>query len=97
LKIRKEETKGDKIARRQVARVMDYKRTFNSEQGKRVLYDLFSAHYMLGSSFSKDPHEIAFREGQRQVLLRILTILKTNPEEMERLIKESHDHVTASD
>ncbi len=59
-----------------LAKYKDYQRTFNSEQGQRVLYDLMNEHYFLRSSFDQNPYEMAFREGQKNVILRIMTILK---------------------
>lgn len=83
------------MAKRQVARVMDYKRAFASEQGMRVLYDMMSSHHVLGSTYVKgDALDMAFREGQRQVVLRILTIMKTDPSKMEKLIGEANSHVS---
>jgi hypothetical protein len=54
---------------------IDYLVTFNSKEGERVLADLTSAYYHR-SSFSKDPYETAFKEGQRAVIVRILNLLK---------------------
>lgn len=53
-----------------------YQITFNTPEGIKVLADLTSAYYRRGS-FSKDPYETAYREGQRSVLIRI----KNNLEE----------------
>jgi len=53
----------------------DYYATFKSKEGERVLADLESAYYHR-SSFSKDPYETAFKEGQRAVIVRILNLLK---------------------
>ena len=53
----------------------DYQTTFNTKEGERVLADLESAYYHR-SSFSKDPYETAFKEGQRAVIVRILNLLK---------------------
>ena len=54
---------------------IDYLVTFSSKEGERVLADLTSAYYHR-SSFSKDPYETAFKEGQRAVIVRILNLLK---------------------
>ena len=59
---------------------IDYLVTFNSKEGERVLADLTSAYYHR-SSFSKDPYETAFKEGQRAVIVRILNLLKKNKSE----------------
>lgn len=54
---------------------IDYLVTFSSKEGERVLADLTSAYYHR-SSFSKDPYETAFKEGQRAVIVRIINLLK---------------------
>jgi hypothetical protein len=53
----------------------DYKTTFNTKEGIRVLADLESAYYHR-SSFSKDPYETAFNEGSRAVIVRIKNLIK---------------------
>jgi hypothetical protein len=53
----------------------DYLITFSTQEGERVLADLQSAYYHR-SSFSRDPYETAFKEGQRAVIVRILNLLK---------------------
>lgn len=89
-----QKSRGRKLAEKQVAKVYDYKKTFGSEQGKRILADLFSSHYVMNSTYTRsDALEMAFREGQRQVVLRILTILNMDPINMKRQIEESHDYV----
>jgi len=53
----------------------DYKQTFTSKEGERVLKDLMEAYYHR-ISFSRDPYATAFNEGQRAVIVRILNLLK---------------------
>jgi hypothetical protein len=48
-------------------------------EGETVLADLQSAYYRR-SSFSKDPYETAYREGQRSVIIRILNLLEEDKE-----------------
>lgn len=58
-------------------RVMDYQHTFALGRGVNVLRDL-RAQYMQRSSFVPgDPHATAFREGQRDVVLAIESMLRT--------------------
>lgn len=76
---------------KQVDKVIDYKVFFGTSEGKEVLYDLMKSSNMLQSSFSTDPYEMAFNEGQRNVVLRILTILKTDPMELKKFI-EAREH-----
>ena len=56
-----------------------YLSTFTSTEGETVLADLQSAYYRR-SSFSKDPYETAYREGQRSVIIRILNLLEEDKE-----------------
>ena len=53
----------------------DYKTTFSTKEGERVLVDLESAYYHR-SSFTKDPYETAFNEGSRAVVVRILNLIR---------------------
>jgi hypothetical protein len=70
------------------SRVLDYQRTFSTESGKRVLHDLMVECHVLGSSFSKDPSLMAFKEGEKNVMLRIMKLLNININEIEEHIKE---------
>ena len=59
----------------------DYKITFGSDQGKKVLNDLDLRFHSFVSTFSKDSaYETAFLEGQRSVLLFIKAMIKKNKE-----------------
>lgn len=77
---------------RQIAKLIDYKTVFGSAQGKRVLYDMMKAAHMLETSFvKKDSHEMAFREGERNNVIRILAILKMDPEKLRQMIQEGEE------
>ena len=56
-----------------------YQRIFKSEDGEKLLEDLEKRCNVESTSFSKDPYETAFREGQRSVILHIKNILKQKP------------------
>ena len=53
----------------------DYKLTFATKEGEAVIADLKSAYYHRGSYSKNDPHETSYREGQRSVIIRIITEL----------------------
>mgnify|MGYP000346423679 CR=1 FL=1 len=54
----------------------EYYNTFvRSPSGAKVLEDMKRAHYFYGSTFSKIDGEQELREGGRNAVLRILTIL----------------------
>ena len=81
----------------QVDLVIDYKAVFNSEDGQRVLFDLMKNNYMLAPTYTSSLHEMALREGSRNAILRILSILKVEPEELKKQIavgmEREHEYV----
>jgi hypothetical protein len=53
-----------------------YRRAFNTEDGERVLRDLKARFSFEASTFVPgDPHQSAFREGQRDAVLLIVRML----------------------
>ena len=47
--------------------------------------------YLTPLIFDKDTNEMAFNEGQRNIVLRILTILKTDPLQLKKFIEEREE------
>jgi DNA-binding GntR family transcriptional regulator len=80
------------MQRKRIVRTQDYHQTFTSEHGNRVLLDMMNRHYVLSSCFSSDALEMARREGERNVILRIMQSLKADPEQLAKLIREADDH-----
>jgi hypothetical protein len=75
--------------KRQSGRIIDYQATFSSERGRRVLLDLMKAHHMMSSTYSPVVREeIYIREGERNVILRILSFLNVDQKQLEELIRE---------
>lgn len=61
-----------------------YNNVFNvSPSGRAILEDMMNAHSFHNTTFSVDPYTMAFKEGERNVVLRILTILDTYKKEVE--------------
>lgn len=64
-----------------------YKETFSTPNGKLVLDDLENDCYLNRSTISDgsnvDPYQIAFREGQRSVILKIKNLM--SDEQLKRL------------
>jgi hypothetical protein len=75
-------------ALRQQTRASDYQATFNSETGKRVLEDMHIQHFMRTPTFSRDALEMAKNEGERNVVLRIMSILGIDIDALNKLTKE---------
>ena len=55
---------------------------------REVLKDMCAAHHVFDVGFDSDPIELARMAGERNVVLRILTILKSKPEDIVDLAKE---------
>lgn len=79
----------EKVFREELASVTDFKNVFETKQGSRVLSKLMRDNFMLDTTFAATPHEMAMREGARNVILQILSKLETHPEQLRELIKES--------
>lgn len=57
-----------------------YRRTFNTADGEEVLRDLKSRHGFETTTFSDNPYETAFNEGQRATVLLIVRMLAEGKE-----------------
>ena len=79
-----------KVAQRSIAKVHAYRKTFSGPDGQRVLLDLMAAHGMLHSTFPSDGdvNKMLIKEGERNVVLRILALLKEDPKKLEERIAE---------
>lgn len=76
--------------------IESYQKVFRGPHGEEVLYDLMNTHWILRSTAigAKDQYEQAFREGERNAVLRILTILKADPKQLrERIEAHAQDMV----
>ena len=90
-----------RLRRRALAGYKQYRDIFSSAVGKKILYDLMRQFFVLSPTFKPkflrtlsgdhtiqcDPYETAYREGQRNVVLYILTKMKTDITKMEKLIE----------
>lgn len=79
----------DEHNRRQLAKLADYRHCFNTSHGTAVLKDLIYIHGIMRMSLSTtDPQKIAFNEGQRAVVSRILRLLEKDPKRQAEKLKE---------
>lgn len=75
-------------------RIYDYGTVFTSEAGKRVLDDLRVSFSRRTSHTPNDPYTTAFREGQRDVVLRIERLIEQaldpsfSPDQLSTLLEE---------
>lgn len=66
----------------------DYRATFETEAGARVLADLYRFCLMDQPSFAVDPAVTAFNEGRRRVFLRILGLMRLSDQDVLKLSRE---------
>jgi hypothetical protein len=90
----KEAAARKKFIDKQIAKPREYRRIFKTEAGKNVLNDLIDTHFVMRPTIDKDSHTTAYNEGQRMVILRILTMLNTDPEAIKQRIEESNNYVS---
>jgi len=57
-----------------------YRRTFNTDDGEQVLSDLKKRFAFETTTFSGDPYQSAFNEGQRAAVLLIVRMLSEEKE-----------------
>tara|TARA_R110000868_G_scaffold380551_1_gene646568 strand:+ start:708 stop:989 length:282 start_codon:yes stop_codon:yes gene_type:complete len=69
--------------KRTLALAVDYKLTFSSDHGLRVLRHLMRRHGMMNSTFDSDPHTSAYLEGQRAVVIEIMKKLRIDVKKLE--------------
>lgn len=72
-----------------VETINHYKKTFTSDSGHKVLLDMIKASGMLNTSFDISPHQMAFNEGQKALVLRILRTIETDPAKLLELINKA--------
>ncbi len=62
----------------------DARLVFNTAEGRNVLDDLKARYCINTTTFSVDPTETAYREGQRTVILYIMNLIEeTTPQELQ--------------
>ena len=71
----------DRRVKARLKKIKAYQDVFNSPLGSKVLHDMMRAHGLL-SAHPVNPQEMALKEGERLVVLRILSFLKINPQEL---------------
>lgn len=63
-----------------------YRTLLNTKDGQIVMKDLQARYHIHGSTFSIDPNETAYREGQRTVVLFLLSMLQ-EPKTREEIVE----------
>ena len=66
----------------------DYKSTFSTDHGLRVLYDLMKNSFFMNSTYSNNVNDVMYREGMRNVVLMILQNIELDISEVRERIKQ---------
>lgn len=75
----------------QIGIIQAYQKVFGGPNGKIVMDDLMRVHGMMNSSFTGKgiDGEIYFKEGERNVVLRILAYLKLDVNKLQERIEDA--------
>jgi len=65
--------------------LLAYRNTFGTEKGKVVLNDLIR-RFVLRPNMHDNPNRLAFNEGERNVVLMILTTLNINEDDLRERV-----------
>ena len=80
--------------KRAIASVQNFKDTFSTIHGKKVLWELMRETGFNSTNFSQDPYVTSFNEGSRNTVLYILKRLNVDVKTIEAKIEqgEAQDH-----
>ena len=82
-----------KRAKRGLANVYDYQKTFTTPHGKKVLWHLMKRNGVLDSVIEPgDPYITAHNDGRRCAIVEILGRLKINPDKLEQMVKQAEEN-----
>ena len=70
-----------------------YKDIFSSQSGKIVLHDLMKKGHMLKSTYAPtDPYSSAFQEGERNIVLKIMSNLEFTETQLSDMMSEAKQY-----
>jgi len=71
--------------------ILAYRRLFNTEDGKLVLNDMCKMCHFNASTFDPDPYQSANNEGKREVILRIMRTVESDPRELFKFLEGNQE------
>jgi len=87
----------DKQSEIMLKSIRDYKDTFETSCGEKVLLDLMKVGKMTGQSFVPgDPHQTSFNEGSRWIVGHILTQLKKDEHDLIKMIEKGEENARSN-
>jgi hypothetical protein len=79
-----------KKAKESLDLLLAYRNVFGTAQAEKVVNDLIK-RYMLRSSMDDSPNRLAFHEGERNVVLFILTMLNIDEDKLRERVNNVKD------
>lgn len=76
---------------KRLATISKYQKVFSSPEGQDVLRDMMATHGITSSIFGSSDREMLLKEGERNVVLRIFTILKLNVNDIKQRMEQAHE------
>jgi len=76
--------------KKRVRRVKDYQFIFKGKEGNRVLADMLERYHVLGPVMDESSLQIAYKEGQRNVVLEILALLHIDEYKLIQRLEERY-------
>lgn len=80
-------------AARAVKKVQQYQKVFSGPDGRAVLYDLMQSAGMLTIIPDPNPNEALVQQGERNMVLKILLMLKADTQQLLERIEEHDDEM----
>ena len=78
---------------KEVSLIKSYKNVFSTESGKKVMFDLMERFGMLHAPYNPESNKVLYTEGQRSVVLHIMSMKDTDPKALELLMQEAVDNI----
>lgn len=83
----------DKSDQKDLVKRKMYRAFFKHRFGEQILRDLMKTHWVLASTFVRgDREESILREGERNVVLRILSILQVDPKKLQAMLEQEENN-----
>jgi len=79
-----------KVAKKTVVKYNAYKKVFSGPEGKLVLEDMMANHGMMAPMYKGNVKDMLIKEGERNAVLRILTILNVDITALKERIEHAN-------
>lgn len=77
------------LLEKQTSTIIHYQSLFKTHDGLDVLNDLMKKNHIFNGTFDKDPMVMAFREGQRSVIVEIIHTLGIDISEFKKMYEQN--------